>query len=352
MKIYRYLSAWAIIFTLVFSSTLTAQDDLYFNPSTDEDFSYKKEKYSDEGISDDYVDSSFDEEDYYYEDDFYYARRIQRFNRSFGPSFGFYDPCYANNFYYDPFFSGPSVYVGFGNSFAVNPWGYSPWGNYYGYGNPYYNPWNSWNSPYGSPYGYNPYSPYAYNPYYSNNNSYGYSYYPDYNVQPANYGPRGTRGGISSGVIDSEGNGRVGTVRGGRGDVEGTNDGPVRGESTRPTGVITIGENGVVKDGRDVRNNTINTDGETETRPIKTTRPTSRPQEVEDSRDTRNNTTRGNSRNIKRDDTRSPRSNTRSKTNTTRDRSSNSRNYYNNDRNSSRGSSSSPRSSRSSKGPR
>ncbi len=227
MKISSCISVGMILLFMIFHSPLSAQDDLYFNPDTDEDFSHLDEKYADSEVRDEYVNDAFDEGDYSEDDEFYYSRRIRRFNRSFGSSFGYYDPCYANNsFYsnnpfYDPFYnSGSSVWVNFGTSYVFSPFSVSPWGNYYGY-NPYSNPW-------GNPiYGYNPYyTPYGYGgyydpylSYYGNANNPYYNPTPDYQLTPTNYGPRGPRGGgISSGVVDSKGEGRANPVKIGRGD--------------------------------------------------------------------------------------------------------------------------------------
>ncbi len=189
-----------------------AQDDLYFNPATDEYFSdVEEDNYSDEdlALNDNYVDESFDDGDYYYDDDFYYTRRINRFNRPYGNSFGYFDPCYVNNFYYDPFYA-PAAYVNIGspfNPYFVPAYSAYPYFNPY-INNPYFNPYNPYfNNPftYGNPY-YNPY--YAY----GNNNFYYNDYYNN-NIPSGSYGPRGSIGG---GTVDDMGNGRVREVKQGR----------------------------------------------------------------------------------------------------------------------------------------
>ncbi len=211
MKTTNLFSLVVFLLTII-GTNLTAQDDLYFDPNTDADLAISDRYETEESYADEYVDEAFDD-DQYFEDDFYYSRRIRRFNRFSGPSFGYFSPWFEHNYYYDShgFYSpfGPSVIV-------YNP--YAPWwmrpNSFYGnYG---------FNRPWGSPYGWN-------SGFYGwNNNFYGFNnFYDPYfcpvqgvNVGIVNnnyydsrsYGPRAVRGG----KVDIQGNARTG--RYGRGE--------------------------------------------------------------------------------------------------------------------------------------
>lgn len=152
---------------LLLVGSLSAQDDLYYNPSKDkvivDDYKYKSDKQY-KNTTDSYTsrsdEAAYDEEEYDYEEDYdyYYTSRIRRFQRPYY-GFSFYDPVYVDMYYYDPFLSPMTtmlIYdnafnIGFGrwnrwNSFGFyNPWGLNNWGYGYGGFNSWaWNPWNRW----------------------------------------------------------------------------------------------------------------------------------------------------------------------------------------------------------------
>ncbi len=100
-------------------------DDLYYDPETDDSFvftstSYETEydydavAYEDEFNRNDRRDRDFD--DFY---DYQYASRMRRFRNFNNVGFGYYDPCFVDRAYYDPFFMGSntSIYIGFYNPY-------------------------------------------------------------------------------------------------------------------------------------------------------------------------------------------------------------------------------------------
>ncbi|MBV6438511.1 MAG: hypothetical protein EPGJADBJ_00135 [Saprospiraceae bacterium] len=188
------------LFVLALNLPANAQDDLYYDPSTDNKPVPKYEETYDEPNN---VTRRYDGDDEYYEEDDYayeYSSRIRRFHR---PAYGvdYYDPLFVDLYYYDPFFlPGASIYTYGYNDYwrwrrwqrwqrwnAWNP--YNPWGNYgfgwnswtgwsVGFGG--YGGWNAWNNPYvWNNYYYDPYWTWnGCNPYYGNvwvNNNYYYN---------------------------------------------------------------------------------------------------------------------------------------------------------------------------------
>ncbi len=153
---------------------------------------------------------------YYYGDvyDYAYSSRLRRFYRPMISS-SYYDPFYTNMYWYnyDPFYSGVSIYMGYGSMPFYYPGYYwNPafsyrmnWGLGYGWG---YDPFSMYYNPFGysywhSPYHYNPYSFHSayrygfssgyYLGYY--NNPYAYQYiYNSYDPNNYHYGPRGSVG--------------------------------------------------------------------------------------------------------------------------------------------------------------
>lgn len=349
MKVYGYLSSLILFSMLVFNASLMAQDDLYFDPSTDENFqSYESDEYG-ESDGDEYVDDAFDDNDYYNDDEFFYSRRIRRFNRPYS-SLGYYDPWFTNNSYIDPFYysNGPGFYMGFGNSFASNPM--------YGVYNPYgfggYNPYafnNQYLDPCFNPYYNSYYSPYGYygNPYYNGNN--GYNPYNDYSYTPSNFGPRRGTGG----TVDAQGNGRMSNIKEGRDGANGENlesEDNTRGAATLNAGDSrgTTLENGNTRGNGDTREVIEVGVEEESTRGGKTdseikVEPTTKP-----TRTTRSS--RSNTRSSRSD--RTPRSSTRSSSSSRSDRSSSRSSSNDRSSSSSSRSSGSSSSSRSSKSPR
>lgn len=210
------------LFVLALIAPAYAQDDLYYDPSTDTKPVPKYEETYDEPNN---VTRRYDGDDEYYEEDDYayeYSSRIRRFHR---PAYGvdYYDPLFVDLYYYDPFFlPGASIYTyGYGDYWAWRRWqrwqrwnAWNPWNPWSGYGwglgwNSWtgwnvgfgWGGWNAWNYPgvwnnyYYDPYwtwnGCNPYygNVWVNNNYYYNNNNGGYNGH-----RPQTYtGPR--RGG-------------------------------------------------------------------------------------------------------------------------------------------------------------
>ena len=103
---------WVLVALFATSFQASAQDDLYYNPSTDAAAKKNSADYNDE-----YSDNRRyeDDDDYYYDEEdeyaYEYSSRIRRFHR---PSYGvdYYDPFYVDLYHYDPFFSpGATIYV-------------------------------------------------------------------------------------------------------------------------------------------------------------------------------------------------------------------------------------------------
>lgn len=216
------------IFALALNVPAIAQDDLYYDPSTDN--RPVQTKYEETYEEPNNVTRRYDGDDeYYYEEDDYayeYSSRIRRFHR---PSYviDYYDPLFVDLYYYDPFFlPGASIYTFGYNDYwrwrrwqrwqrwnAWNPWnpwngygfGWNSWGGWgfgFGWGGGFgWNAWNNpwvWNNYYYDPYwtwnGCNPYYGNVWvnnNYYYNNNNNENYNGY-----RPQTYtGPR--RGGTN-----------------------------------------------------------------------------------------------------------------------------------------------------------
>ncbi len=154
----------------VASQKVAAQssDDLYYDPSTDAPAYVEAPDDNTDNTRPEKVGNSNGSRYNDYDDDYdnYYSSRIRRFHRPISNNFGFYDPCYVNN-YFNPF--GPNVVV-------VSPWG-NNWGNNWGWGNRFNNSWgNSWGNNFGFNYGgFDPYwGAYGFNNYYIVNNYGGY----------------------------------------------------------------------------------------------------------------------------------------------------------------------------------
>lgn len=214
-----------VIAAVLFSGAAYGQfDDVYYNPGADDDYhatslSKSSSNYYDEESYDDryYDDDSYDHFDDY---DYYYTSRIKRFHRPYR-GFGFYDPCYVDRYYYDPFafsynhwYPGSSIYISFGNPW--NSWNrWQHWNRHSYWGDPYYryysyNYWNrpswAWNNYNYGYYGYNSYNYSGYNNYYYN----GYcptpvaNIYNVYNPGTFNSNPNGTHyGPRTTGTVKS-----------------------------------------------------------------------------------------------------------------------------------------------------
>jgi len=97
------------------------------------------EQYSDQEYAGNYYDDYYDG----YNDRFLYGNRLNRFYYS--PGMPFYDPWMNSYDYYSPYYYSPFQYSPFRSSFYIG----------LGFGSPWYDPFNSWYSPYGYPgYGY------------------------------------------------------------------------------------------------------------------------------------------------------------------------------------------------------
>lgn len=222
---------WVFAALFVFAFQAKAQDDLYYDPSTDAASTpeIKNENYGQQEENnvtrryEDNDDSAYnnDDDDYAYE----YSSRIRRFHR---PSFGvdYYDPFFVDLYYYDPFFSpGASIYVynyndywtwrqwrrwnrwnnGYGYDYSWGA-GYNPWGwssCYSGY-SPWYNPWVSYN------YYYDPYWTWnGYNPYYGGSWSTNHYNYDNGNSNGGGYSPQTYTGVRRHGTTVNPGYARI-----------------------------------------------------------------------------------------------------------------------------------------------
>jgi hypothetical protein len=203
MKIHSFF-AWFLTAVLMasFAPSISAQDDLYYDPSTDRPVLIETTTTTTTTNAYEVPTESnpvaYDDESYDYEDeyDYQYSSRVRRFHRNVNVV-EYYDPFYTDIYFYDPYYSpGTSIYVSNCNDYSYynrhrrrhhwNDWG---WGNSY-YGG--YNSWCSWNSPsygwggyggWGNTYVFNNYyyDPYwtinGYNPYHCQSNSWNSNQY-------------------------------------------------------------------------------------------------------------------------------------------------------------------------------
>jgi hypothetical protein len=172
MKKINFLAFASLVLTLAFSNVALGQyDDLYYDPDRDAGTYYTTigadrtqpadnavaSRYDDEENYDDNTasyGSGYDNDDYdYYEDyDYYYTSRVRRFHRPYY-GFSYFDPIYADLYYYDPFINpGMTVliYDGYSSWNNWNSWRrwnrWNSWGSFnrgWGWGNS----WNRWNDP-------------------------------------------------------------------------------------------------------------------------------------------------------------------------------------------------------------
>jgi len=144
-------------------------DDLYYDPDRDAG-TYTtlndKPRPADNAVASTYddevdydnntasYDRGYDDDEYeYYDDyDYYYTSRVRRFHRPYY-GFSYFDPVYADLYYYDPFIN-PGVtvliYDGYSSWNSWNSWRrwnrWNSWGSFnrgWGWGNG----WNRWNDP-------------------------------------------------------------------------------------------------------------------------------------------------------------------------------------------------------------
>lgn len=240
MRSINFKSVFIAMFALVWAGTVQAQyDDLYYNPDDDHTYNYSSNSnsssdnynYDDEDY--DYDNYGYDDNNYDYDDyDYQYSSRIRRFHRPYY-GFNFFDPCYVDVAYYDPFFSpvGTTVLIyddfysfnSFNRFRRWNRWnrwnswggGFNTWGVSVGWGNPWFNNgwgpgwnrWNRWNSwsRWNDPWFNNGFSNFYCPPSWGNN----FNYNTVVNVNNSNdryYGPRrsGSTKAPRSGVIRTQ----------------------------------------------------------------------------------------------------------------------------------------------------
>ncbi len=106
----KNLNVLALLAFLISSVGLTAQfDDLYYTDTSDDvatEVHYDDAAGYDDASLDDFDDAEYDsygEYEYYSEYDNYYTSRIRRFSRPAG--YNYYNSYYANDAFYDPFYS-------------------------------------------------------------------------------------------------------------------------------------------------------------------------------------------------------------------------------------------------------
>lgn len=199
------------LFVLALSLPLNAQDDLYYDPSTD---TKTVTTYEEDNGEQNNVTRRYDEDDNYYDEDDYayeYSSRIRRFHRP-AQMIDYYDPFFVDLWYYDPFFlPGASIYTyGFNDYWTWRRWqrwqrwnAWNSWNTGWGYGwnnwswsvNYGWGGWNAWNNPcVWNNYYYDPYWTWnGYNPYYGNvwvNNNYYYNNQGGYNNGGGGYVPQ------------------------------------------------------------------------------------------------------------------------------------------------------------------
>ena len=144
-----------MLLTLAFSNVALGQyDDLYYDPDRDAGTTYTtgtdRSQPVDNAVASRYdeedgdydnntasYDRGYDDDEYeYYDDyDYYYTSRVRRFHRPYY-GFSYFDPCYADLYYYDPFIN-PGVTVLIYD-------GYSSWNSWRSWRR--WNRWNSWNT--------------------------------------------------------------------------------------------------------------------------------------------------------------------------------------------------------------
>ena len=207
---------WAIVglFALAFSPVANAQDDLYYDPSTDAP-APRPTVYTEEYAEQNNLTQRYNDDDEYYEEDDYayeYSSRIRRFHRR-SVVVDYYDPFFVDLYNYDPFFApGASIYVynyndywtwrrwnrwNRWNSFGYGGWGGNPygwnswgWNSCYSFNSPWFNPWVSNNYYYDPYWTMNGYNPYFQNNFYGNGWVNNHYYYDNNNGGGGGYAPQ------------------------------------------------------------------------------------------------------------------------------------------------------------------
>lgn len=195
---------------------------------------------------------------FYFSDtyDYWYSSRIRRFYRPMYHA-GFYDPFYTNMFWYnfDPFYSGVSIYMGYGAFPIYYPGYYWNPAFHWSYGRPFYSHrWWRFYDPF-HPFGYshfhNPFfayhHPFYFSTHYAHFGHFGSPYFYQYIYNSRDrsnyhYGPRG--GGGSTTRIREESGGMAGTF------AERFEASTARGTSPAP-GDVALGGRSAARSGGD-----------------------------------------------------------------------------------------------------
>ncbi|MEZ4966339.1 MAG: hypothetical protein R2791_13945 [Saprospiraceae bacterium] len=283
------------LFALLSGISVQAQDDLYYDPSTDTQttVTYDEDYNEPSNVTRRY---DGDDDQYYYDEDDYayeYSSRIRRFHRP-ARAIDYYDPFFVDLWYYDPFYlPGASIYTyGYNDYWTWRRWrrwqrwnawnsygyygsgwnvGWSPWGWNMSYG---WGGWSAWNNPcVWNNYYYDPYWTWnGYNPYYGNvwvNNDYYYNngggHYNGY-TQQTYTGPR--RHGTT---VSNSGFARLsdGTKPGGRLVVGDKETKVIDMRSTKPASTRVVRDNGARVPGDAERVNVPNRKPAADTRPTR-----------------------------------------------------------------------------------
>ena len=171
MKGNKFLPWNLLMLAAFFAMPAFAQDDLYYDPSTD---APAPPVYDDSRQEDSKITKQYSDDDYYDEDEYAYeySSRIRRFHRPV-QTVDYYDPFFVDMWNYDPFYMpGASIYVGGYNDYwrwrSWNRWQrYNRWSFYDPYWGSPYNSWGfGWNRPWGGGWGGGAWN----NPYVFNNN--------------------------------------------------------------------------------------------------------------------------------------------------------------------------------------
>ncbi|MBK8484935.1 MAG: hypothetical protein IPO86_06590 [Saprospiraceae bacterium] len=242
------------IFLAFISQGIKAQfDDVYYDPDKDRPVERIKEDYkqtttplNEDSYSETYDNSSEYDNQYseWEEQDYYYTSKIKRFHRPFR-GFDYYDPCYVDSYFYDPFDFNPWYYD---RDIYVSGWGYTDYSRWrhWGHQSHYYNPYwaqRDWCSGWSS-------FPVSYSYYYWPNNC--YSGYSNYGYWGGGYYAHHNNNTWNGNNGETNGNHTNGSYFGSRrfGITNSSNRGPVRVVNPSPR-VITEAPGTSVKPGHE-----------------------------------------------------------------------------------------------------
>jgi hypothetical protein len=251
---------WIILVfcTLGLYAPASAQDDLYYDPTTDAPAKTATSNSDDSEYREpSNITRRYDNDDEYYDEDddyaYQYSSRIRRFHRP-ARVIDYYDPFFVDLYYYDPFFMpGNSIYTyGYNDYWTWRQWRRAQrWNSWYSWGvgpvwsswgwNSCYSGFNAWNNPWAmNNYFYDPYWTWnGYNPYYGNNNWVNNDYYYSNNNGNSNngYQPKTYTGVRRNGSTVNPGYARIADSNGGLGRLTVAKEtGPVlENRGSRPT---------------------------------------------------------------------------------------------------------------------